>query len=211
MTPSRLADANLIRIFDFYLAAMFVLSLSRRYAVYWDTVNLVLRLRARYPKLVAKLNAHRGVFLSADVLRPVAVAFALMLTQMLISRVLYPSATITVGGVAGVWWRVAALACSILPMVAVDTYFLVRVARFDRVAAEEYLTLAEHWLNSWKAPAVRAVTLGYIDPRRIVDSEVQKGLTQLSLTAGRTAWWISLQVACRAACGLTIWGLWWSQ
>ena len=211
MSLSRLADANLIRVFDFYLAAMFVLSLSRRYVVYWDTVNLVLSLRSRYPKLVAKLNAHRNVFLTVDVLRPMAVALGLMALQMLLSRVVYPKAAITVGGVAEVGWRIASLVCSTLPMLAVDCYFLVRVARFDRAAAEEYLTLAEHWLNSWKAPAVRAFTFGYIDPRRIVDAEVRKGLTQLSLTAGRTAWWIALQVGCRVACGLTIWGLWWTK
>ena len=211
MSFDHLAQANLIRVFDFYLAAMFVLSLSRRYMVYWDTVQLAYRLKSRYPKLVAKLNSHRGVFLSVDVIRPTAIAFALMLTQFLLSRVVYPRATITVGGITEVWWRVLSLACSTAPMVAVDCYFLVRVAKIDRAAAEGYLDMAEYWLNTPKAKFIGWVSLGYYDPRNIVDAEVRKSLTQLSLTAGRTAWWIALQVGCRMGCGLTIWGLWWSK
>ena len=211
MPASRLADANLIRVFDFYLATMFVLSLSRRYLVYWDTFNLLVTMRARYPKLVARLNYHRGVFLTVEVVRPMAIALALMTTQMLLSRVVYPKATITVGGVGEAWWRVLSLTCSALPMIAVDAYFLIRVARFDRDAAEKYLDLAERWLTSWKGTLVNLFTAGYVSPQRIVDTEVRKSMEQLSATARRTAWWISAQVACRVACGLTIWGLWWSS
>lgn len=211
MSLEHLAQANLIRVFDFYLAAMFVLSLYRRFNVYVDTVQLAVSLRTKYPKLASLLKKHKNLFLSGDVLRPTAVVAGLMATQFLLSRVVYPQATITVGGVTEVWWRVLSLVCSTLPMVAVDSYFLVRVARIDRASAEEYLSKAEHWLNSWKGPLIRIVMFGFLNPREIVNSEVKKAMSNLSQTTRRTFWWIALQVGCRMGCGLTIWGLWWSK
>ena len=211
MSLSHLAHANLIRVFDFYLAAMFVLSLYRRFSVYVDTVQLAISLHTKYPRLASLLKNHKNLFLTGDVLRPTAVVAGLMATQFLLSRVVYPQATITVGGVTEVWWRVLSLACSTLPMVAVDCYFLVRVARIDRPAAEQYLTRAEHWLKSWKGPVIRKVTFGFLNPLEIVNSEVRKAMSQLSQTTRLTFWWIALQVACRMGCGLTIWGLWWSK
>ena len=205
---TRLDAANVIRIFDFYLAAAFVLSLSRRYAVYWDTLTLLVRFRGRWPRLVSRLKDHHGVFVTGDVLRPLALAAALTVTQMLLSRVVFHDARLTAGEVASTWWMLALLLTALLPMLAVDTYFLVRVAGFDRRTAEESLDQAEHWLSSWKAPLVRAVTLGYVDPRGMVDAELKKSLEWLGQSTRRTAWWVALQVTCRVVCGATIWGLW---
>ena len=123
MSLDHLAHANLIRVFDFYLAAMFVLSIYRRFSVYIDTVQLAISLRTKYPKLASLLKNHKNLFLSGDVLRPTAVVACLLATQFLLSRVVYPQATITVGGVTEVWWRVLSLACSALPMVAVGLLF----------------------------------------------------------------------------------------
>lgn len=200
--------ANVIRVFDFYLAAMFVLGLSRRYAVYWDTVALLVALRGRWPKLVTRLKEHHGVLVTGNVLRPMALAAGLTVGQMICSRVIFPAATLTVGEIRTSWWMAGLVLVAALPMLAVDVYFLVRVGAFDRRETVKYLDLAEHWLNSWKAPAIRLATFGYVDPRRIVDVEVRASLTQLGMTVQSTAWWVAAQVGCRVACGLAIWLLW---
>ena len=199
---------NVIRLFDFYLASMFVLSLSRRYTVYWDTLHLLVQFRGRWPRLIDTLKAHHGVLVTAQVLRPLGVAVGLMLTQMICSRVIYPAALLTVGEAKATWWMVPTLIAAALPMVAVDTYFLLRVAGFDRASSATYLDKAEYWLSSRYAPALRVATLGYVDPRRIVDEEVKKSLAQLGRTVRGSAWWVALQSGCRVACGLTVWAVW---
>lgn len=205
---SRFDAVNLIRLFDFYLAAMFVLGLSRRYIVYWDAIRLAVGLRGRWPKLIEKLRQHHGVLLTRDVLRPLAVALGLIAIQMICSRIIWPQAELTVLEVTESWWRSLIVGVAVLPMLAVDVYFLVRVGRFDRRGTEVYFDEAEHWLRTWKTPLIRLATLGYVNPQRMVDEEVKKGMTQLGETVSWVAWWMSVQVGCRVAFGLTIWLLW---
>ena len=203
-----LAAANVIHVFDFYLALMFVLGLSRRYPVYWDAIRLLVAVRGRWPRLLTRLKAHHGVLVTTEVLRPLAVAVGLMLTQFLCSRLIFPTAELTVDEMRAAGWPVAVVLAGVIPMVAVDAYFLLFVGRFDRGTTETFMDHAEHWLSSWKAPAVRAATLGYVNPRRMVDAEVRKSLETLSRTVSWAAWWVAVQVVCRTACGLTIWTAW---
>ena len=203
-----LGVANVIHVFDFYLALMFVLGLSRRYMVYYDFVRLLVAVHGRWPRLLTRLKAHHGVLVTTEVLRPLAVAVGLMLTQFLCSRLIFPTAELTVNEMRVAGWPVAVVLAGVLPMLAVDAYFLIFVGRFDRGSTEVFMDQAEHWLSSWKAPVVRAATFGYVNPRRMVDVEVQKSLAYLSRTVSWAAWWVAVQVACRMACGLTIWTVW---
>ncbi|OWK43862.1 hypothetical protein [Fimbriiglobus ruber] len=205
---SHFEAANLIRVFDFYLTVMFLLSFARRYPVYWETARLLVALRGRWPRLVQRLKQHHGALVTAEVLRPLAVAFALTVVQMVCSRLIYPQAQLAVQEVEASWWRMLIVLVAMIPMIAVDAYFLIRVGQFNRLETEKYMDQAEHWLRSWHAPAIRAVTFGYINPRRIVDEEVKKSLDQLGQTVSWAAWWVSVQVACRVAFGLSIWLLW---
>jgi hypothetical protein len=68
--------------------------------------------------------------------------------------------------------------------------------------------MAENWLTSWKAPVVRFVTLGYVDPRRMVSSEVHKALTAISDLINRNLYWMSLQIGLRVVFGLALWSTW---
>ncbi len=203
-----LDSANLIRVFDFYLAATLLISFVRRYPVYLDGVRVALALRGRWPKLVSRLKDHHGVLVTSQVLVPTGVALALMTAQTVCSRLLWPHAAITVGDVAASGWMRLAVLAVLVPMVLVDGYFLVRVGQFDRRETEQYLDQAEHWLSSWKTPLIRTVTLGYLDPERIVDAEVRKGLSQLGETVAWVMRWVAIQAGCRVAFGLTIWLLW---
>ena len=205
---SRFDAVNLIRLFDFYLAAMFVLGLARRYPVYWDAIRLGIGLRGRWPKLIERLRQHHGVLLTQDVLRPLLLALGLIAIQMICSRVIWPKAELAVAEVTGSWWRSVIVGLAVLPMLAVDVYFLIRIGRFDRRETEVYFDQAEHWLRTWKTPLIRAATLGYLNPQRMVDEEVRKGMAQLGETVSWVAWWMSVQVGCRVAFGLTIWLLW---
>jgi len=92
-------------------------------------------------------------------------------------------------------------------MLAVDLYFIIRVGRFDHGETVKYLDQAETWLG-WKGPLVRVLTLGYIDPHRMVDTEVKKNLAQMGATVRSSLWWVSLQIALRVLFGLTLWTAW---
>lgn len=205
---SRLEAANLIRVFDFYLAAMFLFSLLRRWTVYRDGLLLTVAIRARWPRLLSRLKRHRAAVLNWATLRPAALALALTATQMIASRVIWPQATMRVDDLYDPWWQLLLLFAAAAPMVAIDTYFLVRVGRFDRPETEKYFDMAEGWAGTWKARAVRVATLGRMDPDRMVDEEVKKGLEQLGAVVNWSMWWVSYQVTARLACGLVIWTLW---
>lgn len=205
---TRFASANLIHVFDFYLASAAVLSFARRYPIYWDAVRLTAALRGRWPRLLDRLRQHHGVLVTGEVIRPAVLAVVMMSAQLVCSRGLWPHADLPVGDVAGSWWRLALVLVAAVPMLAVDGYFLLRVGRFDRTTTEKYLDTAEHWLGSWKAPVIRRATFGYVDPHRMVDEEVLKGLTSIGRMASWSMWWVTAQVSCRIAFGLVVWLIW---
>ena len=205
MTPEPI---NLIRVFDFYLAATLVVSLARRYRVYWDTTVLLVRFRDRWPKLVNRLKLHHGVLLTRDVLRPLFAAVTLTGVQFVCSRLVWPTAVLPVPDVFAHWRMLGPITVAAVPMVLIDAYFLVRVGGFDRGSTEVYLDQAEHWLASWKTPAVRLATLGYVNPQRIVDAEVVKGLQNVGRLVSWASRWAAVQLAVRVLFGLTMWMVW---
>jgi len=205
---SRFEAANLIRVFDFYLAVMALFSLLRRYAVYRDTVLLAVAVRGRWPRLAERMKRHHGELVNWPTLRPLILAVTLFVAQTVASRLLWPQATLRVADLFDPWWRPAVLLSGGLPMVLIDGYFLLRVGAFDRAETEKYLDTAEKWTGTLKARAVRVVTLGRVDPDRMVDEEVRKGLRQLGRTVNWSMWWVSAQAGARLLCGLTIWILW---
>ena len=73
---------------------------------------------------------------------------------------------------------------------------------------EPYLDQAEYWLRSWVAPAVRILTLGYVNPRRMVHEEVLKALTSASVDMNKMMWRWALQIGVRISFGLTLWFTW---
>lgn len=202
----RLFNINIIRLFDFYLAVMFVLSLFRRRQIYWD--GFLLGLTAlRQRRLLDRVGGHKDIFLSGSVLRPIILALCLMIIQYVTSRVVFPNAEITLAQLIPDDWPLVVLLLMFAPMFAVDFYSLLRVSRFDRGEAEKYLQKAETWLG-WRASAVRFATLGIVNPRRIVDVEMRKGLIKLGATVSGAFYWVSIQVMLRTLFGLTIWLLW---
>ncbi|MFX9552157.1 hypothetical protein ABTO49_21475, partial [Acinetobacter baumannii] len=85
-----------------------------------------------------------------------------------------------------------------VPMVAVDVYFVVCVGKFDHDETVKYFDQAEGWLG-WKGPLVRALTLGIVNPHKMVDDEVRKNLTEYQSTLQASLWWVSVQIGLRLA------------
>jgi len=204
--PPEEQPINLIRVFDFYVTVMFLISLLRRWDVYLDAIKLLVGVRGRWPKLMGRLREHQSLLLNWSFFRPAILALLLTVAQLVVSRVIYPQAVVTFA-ILDAWWWYAAIIVTMVPMVAVDLYFLIYVAKFDRDAAEKQLDDAEGWLGG-KGRLVRIFTLGIVNPKRIVDTELQKGLETARASLNRSLWWVSLQIALRMSFGLTLWTVW---
>ncbi|HEX4610686.1 MAG TPA: hypothetical protein VH092_21020, partial [Urbifossiella sp.] len=139
--------------------------------------------------------------------RPAVLALGLMLVQMICSRVIWPHANLTWPEVWAEWWWLPVLLLAVVPMLAVDLYFVIRVGRFDHSETVKYLDQAETWLG-WRAPLVKIVTLGLVDPTRMVDAEVRKSMAEMGTTVRSSLWWVSAQIGFRVLFGLTLWLAW---
>jgi hypothetical protein len=209
----RLANLDLIRLFDFYLAAMFVIGSVRRYALYRTTVGIALNFPNRWPHLFNLMKSHRAILLTWRTFLPSIMTLLIWGCHTLASRLIWHPAELTIRDLAGHWIPlliVAPLGCA---MVALDTYFLIVVGVVDRPMVEAYFDQAEHWLTSWQAPVVKAFTLGFINPRRMVNDEVQKALVAAGDLLERSLYLTSLQMGLRIAFGLSLWVAWafWGQ
>src|SRR6476661_9962958 len=122
---------NLIRLFDFYLALMFVISLVRRWAVYVNALRILIAVRGRWPKLIQRLGEHKSVILNWSFFRPAAIALLLMLVQLIASRLVWPQAILTRPQLEREWWLVPVILVPMVPMLLVDLYIIFRVGKFD--------------------------------------------------------------------------------
>jgi hypothetical protein len=198
---------NLIRIFDFYVTLMFLISFLRRWNVYWNAVRLLITVRGRWPRLVELLGENKSLVLNWAFFRPAILAAILTVLQLVASRWIWPHAVLTGPQLRQEWWLVPIILVPLVPMLAVDLYFIIRVARFDHNETVKYLDQAEGWLGR-KGRLVRICTFGLVNPRKIVDEEVKKGLTEARGTLSSSLWWVSLQIGLRLAFGLTLWTIW---
>jgi hypothetical protein len=207
MQPGPDQPLNLIRLFDFYLVMMFLLSFVRRWDVYWNAIRLLVSVRGRWPKLLDRLADHKSLLLNWAFFRPAILAFILSVVQLVCSRWIFPKAVITGPQLQQEWWLVLIILVPLVPMLAVDLYFIIRVGKFDHGETVKYFDQAEEWLG-WKGPLVRVLTLGIVNPKKMVDQEVQKSLTEMQTTIASSLWWVITQMSLRLAFGLTLWTLW---
>jgi hypothetical protein len=199
---------NLIHLFDFYLAIVFLTGLLRRMGQYHAVGTLVLAGRSRWPHLIELVNQYRTIFLTWEVVLPGAVALSLSLVQWLTSRLVWPYSDLTLGALLEHWPYL--LVCLPLgaAMVYIDLYGLVKVGQLDRALLEKHFDLAEYWLRSRTAHVVRVFTFGFVNPRKMVGIEVRKALHQVSDMLHNTLWWVSMQITLRVGFGLSLWLAW---
>jgi hypothetical protein len=205
---SGLWDLNIIHLFDFYLLMVFFIGMARRARQYWDTAGLVLKGPGRWPLLFKLVKQHRTIFLTWGTIVPGLAALTLSMAQLFASWTLWPAADLTVGrlaehGLAAIMVLVVGVA-----MLATDVYGIVVVAKVDREQMDKYFDQAEYWLRSKTAHVVRVFTLGFVNPRQMVATEVKKALLEVSRQLNYTLWWVSMQLGLRIAFGLTIWFTW---
>jgi hypothetical protein len=198
---------NLIRLFDFYLTMMFLISFVRRWDVYSNAARILIAVRGRWPRLIQRLREHKSIILNWSFFRPAILAFFLALFQLIASRMIWPYARLTASELLEEWWWLPIILVPLIPMLAVDTYFIVRVGRFDHDETMKYFDMAESWLR-WKGPLVRMATLGIVNPQTMVDVELKKSLTEYQTTLTASLWWVIAQTAFRLAFGLTLWTVW---
>lgn len=203
-----MTTVNLIRVFDFYLAAMFFLGTIRRLEMYFSVGRILVSAPGRWPNLLRVMRQHRTIFFTWSTLRPALLALSLTVFHMIASRLIWPQANLTIPDLVDHWYYMPILLMTMLPMLGIDLFFLIRVGRINQQETAEYLDRAEHWLTSWKAPVVRWITLGYIDPRQMVSAEVQKALGEFSTLINSNLYWMSLQLGMRVLFGLSLWVVW---
>jgi hypothetical protein len=203
-------DLNLLLLFDFYLAATFLLSTAARVRQYAAVLALVRSFSSRWPRLFDLMKQHRSIFLTWQTIAPAVLALILLLAQMLASRLLWPDAGRPPYGLTVARLLEHPLAVPVaglfgLAMLAVDVYFILVVSEVNQTEVEKYLDQAEFWLKSWTAPVVRTVTFGFINPRQMVAAEVRTALVSASKMLNANLWWIVLQTALRIGYGLSLW------
>lgn len=199
---------NLLRLFEFYLMAMFVLGLARRFGLYSAFVQLAVGLVRRYQKLFGVVRDQSVSLITWSTIVPALVTLALWAMQSALTRLVFPQAELVMGQVLSRWWFVPLLVIPVLGMLAVDSYFLIRVGAIDVKETTKYFDQAEWWLGAWQAKAVRAATLGYVDPRKMVRDEVQKALTSGERLIHSALWWSAVQTAWRFSVGFALWVIW---
>ena len=196
---------DLIQLFNFYLALIFLLSTALRIRQYKAVVRLVRAFRERWPRLFELLRQHHGILLTWGNVIPALIALALLVANTLACRLVWPHAQLTIARLVELWTAWPPVLLCAIAMLAVDAYATFSVGEIDRGAMEKYFDQAEYWLTSWTAPVVRVFTLGRINPRQMVHAEVRKSLEDASQLLSSTMWWVSVQTLLRISYGLSLW------
>jgi len=131
---------NLLRLFEFYLMAMFVISTMRRLELYRAVIQLVIALARRYQKLLGKVTQHSGAFLTMSIFIPMIGTLLLWLIQIILTRVVFPDAELLASNLSKRWWCWPAVIIPALLVVTIDTYFLIRVGKIDADETEKYFS-----------------------------------------------------------------------
>jgi hypothetical protein len=203
-----LSTLNLIDLFNYYLLLTFVVGTAIRIRNYRAILGVIFTFSNRWPKLLVLAKRHRVVFLRWPTLLPIGVTFALMLGNAFASYFVWTHAKVSLDDLGSRWIALVIITISGGMMVFLDCKAMFGFGRFDRSALELDLEKAEHWLQSWHAPVVRFITLGLINPRKIVNEHVLEAITDASLIVNGQMWRWSLQIGMRAAFGLSLWTTW---
>jgi hypothetical protein len=130
-----------------------------------------------------------------------------MASNMLASQLIWPQADrFTLADLLHIWPVVPFVAISAAAMVAFDIWGMIQVSELEQEVVEQYFDQAEFWLRGWKAPVVRVLSLGYVNPRQIVAQEVRTALGYAAQLLHTTLRWVSIQTTLRISFGLCLWG-----
>jgi hypothetical protein len=201
-----LHSLRLLRLFDFYLILAFFFSTFLRVKQYRTILGVVRDVPGRWPHLFQLVKQYRNVFLTWGTIGPLALTLALWVTHTVLRRsVLSVGEDLTFGRLKEMWFAFLVVGVAALAMLSFDFYGAINVAEIDRKELEKYFDQAEYWLRSWTAPVVRVFTLGYVNPRRMVDVEVRNAVRAAGTIINESLWWLVIQTVLRIVFGLTLW------
>jgi hypothetical protein len=200
-----LLDIRLIRFFSFYLAVMFLFSTVLRWRQYTAVLGLVRGMPSRWPRLLQVISRFRHIFLTWGTFLPLIATLVVLSAHTIAYRWLWPDADFRVRDLLELWPAIPVVALTEAAMLAFDLYTCWNVGVIDRAEVEKYFDQAEYWLKPWTAPVVHVFTLGYVNPRRMVDEEVRKALLSVSEVINTALWWVVVQTGLRIAYGLSLW------
>jgi hypothetical protein len=205
---SRVAELNLIEVFNYYLILAFVAGTGIRIRTYLGLVGLVYASSSRWPKLVELVKKHRTIFLGWPMLLSVGCAFALLAANSLAMHFVWVSARVTWAQLADTRLPLLAVALSGGLMLFLDGQAIFRRGRFHRSAVEKDLDKAESWLESWMSPTLSVLTFGLVSPRKIVGAKVHQLLVDANwiLIGGMRR--TSLRIGMHMIFGLSLWLAW---
>jgi hypothetical protein len=205
---TRFDTLNLLDVFNYYLILAFLVNTGVRIRSYRAILGFIYGFRDRWPKLWELAKKHRSVFLGWPTLLVIGMAFTLMLSNSLAIRFMWVQAKVSVDELWGRWLAFVVVMLLGALMLFLDCQAIFGAGNFDRAALEVDLDKAESWLKSWMAPAVRMVTLGFINPRKIVGVEVEKALVAANWIVMGGMRRTSLRVGMQLAFGLALWLTW---
>lgn len=201
-------DVNLIDAFNYYLIIAFVVGTILRTRNYLAMTRLIYQSKHRWPKLRALAKADWAIFLRWSTVFPMAATLVLTIGNTWASHFVWTDARVTFQDLWSHSLAFIAVGVTAALMGFLDFKAVFLFAQVDRPTIEAILDRAEHWLVSWKAPAVRVLSLGFIHPRRIVGEQVHQALVDASVGIGGQLWYLSLQIVLRIALGLALWITW---
>jgi hypothetical protein len=204
---SWLSHLHPIRLFNFYLAVVFIVTTLINIRDYRHLLGVARSLPSRWPRLFDLLKKHAHIFFTWRMAAPVLASLGLLLVQMFVTQVVAPSADEKLTGalMLEVWPTLPFVFVAAAVMIAFDVYANWGLLNLNRAEIEKYFDQAEFWLKSWTAPVVHVLSLGYINPRQMVAAEVRTALLNASDVVNRTLWWTAGQAGFRILCGLSLW------
>ena len=201
-----LMELRPIPLYSFYLVFLFVASTLLRLRQYNAVLSLVTGLRSRWPNLTKLLLAHRYIFLTWDTFRPLLVVVGLVTLNTLASQFIWPQAkAFSVADLVAIWPAVPLVVLTGGAMATFDIHGTLQIGEIDHAETEKYFDQAESWLRGWKAPAVRLLSLGWINPRQLVAKEVRASLEGATPWLHSTIRWFLIQSLLRIAFGMALW------
>jgi hypothetical protein len=207
MPMSWFLHLHVIRLFNLYLILVFLITTYARLRDYVKIVGMVRRAPGRWPRLFQLVKQHGHIFLTWKSFYPLLSSGGLLVTQSILTRLVWPFADdfLTIEHLLHNWPTLLFVLPCTAAMIAFDIYWVVTASEIDYVLMEKYFDQAEFWLKSWTAPVVRVFTLGYINPRQMVATEVRNALNDASGMVNSTLWWMAWQAGVRIACGASLW------
>lgn len=203
--PVELSTINLMASYERYLLLTFVLSLLLRFRQYHTNVRFAWAFPQQWPNVLEIIKKHSAIFLTWTTILPVAVTLGILLTHTVCYRLIWSEAVVTPSELGQHLLVLAFLLPVSLWMLFLDLTTLFRASQLDFAEIEKNLSKGESALTSRALSALRLASLGFFNPRKLVENRIADSLhgVRLALLAQLRRW--SFHTAVRITFGFLLW------